>query len=346
MASPASNRPFVSFCFTTFKRGEVLRSTLLTVQRQTFSDFEVIVSDNDPAGSGRFYVESLNDPRFKYFPNNENLGMKPSFNKSLERSSGEFIVMIADDDPVYPEMLEVLVKLHKEYPGYGMYMGGCDWFCTDKQVAKMNNLRVGTNSCISSDYDLNYIKEFKTDEFITTLFTFGIFKHYLWSTAMVERQLLVSMGGVPDYGTPFLGDFAYMSIASAKKGCVVINRSLGCQTMHKENFGRNQDEQLPVLAKKFPTYLEDKLSGIDNWPKVKNVIRNFLGLWLVGHMAFLYKYKRINKIDYTSLTAAEQEVFSNEFMKKYKLKYVLKKRFPALHNTAVKLKKTFTGRRD
>src|ERR1044072_1080011 len=90
--------PKVSFCFTTFKRHDYLQSTLQSVKNQTFPDFEVIVSDNDPEQSGKQIVESF-DARFKYFPNNENLGMKKSFNKSLERSSGEFIVMIADDDP-------------------------------------------------------------------------------------------------------------------------------------------------------------------------------------------------------------------------------------------------------
>ena len=97
--------------------------------------FEVIVSDNDPECSGRYFVESLNDSRFIYSPNGTNLGMKASFNKSLNLSSGQFIVMIADDDPVYVDMLETLVKLSIEHPGYGMYMGGCDWFAKDKEAA-------------------------------------------------------------------------------------------------------------------------------------------------------------------------------------------------------------------
>src|SRR3954467_8136038 len=130
-------QPFVSFCFTTYKRQEFLKSTLTTVAVQTFTDLEVIVSDNDPEQSGRAVVEGMNDPRFKYFPNETNLGMKKSFNKSLERSSGRFIVMIADDDPVYPDMLETLAKLSKDYPDYGMYMGGSDWFCTNPKVAAL-----------------------------------------------------------------------------------------------------------------------------------------------------------------------------------------------------------------
>src|SRR4051794_22142619 len=129
--------PLVSFCFTTYKRGEILKATLKSVRRQTFSDFEVIVSDNDPECSGRSFVEGMNDLRFKYFSNGENLGMKPSFNKSVERSTGEFIVMIADDDPVYFDMLETLIQLNEKCPNYGLYMGGSDWLCTNPQVAKL-----------------------------------------------------------------------------------------------------------------------------------------------------------------------------------------------------------------
>src|SRR5688572_5340477 len=129
--------PLVSFCFTTFKRHDHLRATLQSILNQTFSDYEVIVSDNDPEQTGRKAVEGFNNPKFKYFPNAENLGMKKSFNKSLERSTGEYIVMIADDDPVYPDMLATLVQLKTNYPGYGMYLGGCDWFCTHHEVAKL-----------------------------------------------------------------------------------------------------------------------------------------------------------------------------------------------------------------
>ncbi|MFL5808244.1 MAG: glycosyltransferase family 2 protein, partial [Flavisolibacter sp.] len=136
------NKPKVSFCFTTYKRYEYLRSTLESVQRQTVSDFEVIVSDNDPEQSGRAIVESF-DSRFKYFPNEQNLGMKKSFNRSLDRSCGEFIVMIADDDPVYPDMLETLLQLTGKYPGHGMYLGGCNWFCTDPDLADFYNCDVG-----------------------------------------------------------------------------------------------------------------------------------------------------------------------------------------------------------
>lgn len=331
----SSISPLVSFCFTTYKRATHLYDTLKSVQNQTVKNFEVIVSDNDPDGSGKEVVERLTDERFKYFRNEENLGMKKSFNKSLERSTGEYIVMIADDDPVYPDMLETLMKLKTDFPNYGMYLGGCDWYCTHHEVAKLYGLKVGTNSCLSNNHDLNYTEVFSPSEFVKNLFTFKIFPHYLWSTGIVKREILIERGGVPDYGTPFLGDYAYMSIMGSHSGCVIINKSLGCQTLHNENFGRNQNEQLILAAKNFPEYLSEKMSYLKRWSEINQLIKNFVGVWLVSHLAFLHRYAEDKG---ESLTKAEREIFAIDFMRKYKLKYFLKRRFPVLHDQLVKAK--------
>ena len=316
-----------------------MQSTLQSILLQTFTDFEVIVSDNDVEQSGRAAVESLNDIRFKYFPNDENLGMKKSFNKSLERSSGSYIVMIADDDPVYPNMLKILYDLQNEYPGFGMYLGGCDWYCTSHEVGKLYNFKVGTNSCLSNNHDIGYKKSYSSNEFLKQLFSFGIFPHYLWSTGIVKREILIEMGGVPEYGTPFLGDYAYMSTIGVHSGCVIINTSLGCQTLHNENFGRNQNEQIVIAAQNFPAYLERKAGHLSEWPDIKQRMLKFVALWVVSHMSFLHHYyKKIGKYD-QSLKDAEKAVFKIAFIRKYKFKYNIKKKFPGLHDSLVKFKK-------
>ena len=331
--------PLVSFCFTTFKRHDYLLSTLESIRKQTFTDYEVIVSDNDPEGSGRSVVEGFKDIKFKYFPNNENLGMKKSFNKSLEHSSGQYIVMIADDDPVYPDMLETLINLKNKYPGYGMYLGGCDLYCTNFEIANLYGLKVGTNSCLSNKHNLNYEKAFTPSEFVKDIFLANIFSHYLWSTCIVKREVLIEMGGVPDYGTPFLGDYAYLSIMGSHSGCVVINKALGCQTIHAENFGRNQNEQLAVVVKNFPEYLSQKLSGMPQWDEIEKLMKRFVAIWVTGHMAFLHHLKDMQKDENKeSLKTAELLIFKNDFMKKYRLKYFLKKNLPLIHDLAVKLK--------
>jgi len=329
----------VSFCFTTFKRHDYLRSTLESVQKQTFTDFEVIVSDNDPEQTGRHIVQSF-DERFKYFPNNENLGMKKSFNKSLERSCGEYIVMIADDDPVYPDMLETLINLATKYPGHGMYLGGCNWFCTDPELADFYNCKVGVNSCLAHR-PIEEESEFDANDFLTNFFNFKIFPNYLWSTAIVKRKAMIEQGGVPDYGTAFLGDYAYMSIMGGHSGCAVINKALGHQTLHKQNFGRAQNEELILLAPKFFEYVSARLTKLKDWPVIKKNMEHFVAVWLVRHVAFLkaYSTSKNEKENLDELKTVAGKIFDTPFLRPYRLKYYLLTHFPFLHDKAVQWKK-------
>ncbi len=331
------SNPKVSFCFTTYKRHDYLRTTLESVKNQTISDFEVIVSDNDPGQTGRNIVESF-DVRFKYFPNNENLGMKKSFNKSLERASGEYVVMIADDDPVYPDMLETLLKLTETYPEHGMYLGGCNWFCTEPDLADFYNCKVGVNSCLAHK-PIDNVREYNANDFLLNFFNFNIFPNYLWSTAIVKRQVLIDKGGVPDYGTAFLGDYAYMSVVASHSGCVVINKALGHQTLHKQNFGRAQNQQLLILGNNFSDYVSKRLNHLKNWKIIEKNMQHFVAVWLVRHLAFLkaYSIASNDKENITELKEIEEKIFTG-FMKKYKLKYFLLTRAPKLHDRAVKLK--------
>jgi hypothetical protein len=270
--------------------------------------------------------------------------MKKSFNRSLDQSRGKFIVMIADDDPVYPDMLQTLYNLQLAYPGYGMYLGGCDWFCTSHDVGKLYNMDVGTNSCLSNEHDIDHIQAYPAAEFLKQLFSFGIFPHYLWSTGIVKREILVELGGVPEYGTPFLGDYAYLSANASHSGCVIINRSLGCQTLHSENFGRNQNEQIVTAANNFPGYVEQKASQLAEWPEIKKLMLRFTALWLVSHMSFLHRYYKKTGAGDQGLRQAELAVFNIPFVKKYRTKYFIKKKFPGLHDFLVRLKKKFRPR--
>src|SRR5450432_4216596 len=114
---------WVTFCMSTYKRPVLLKNALKLIAKQTFRNFEVVVSDNDPEGSAKPVVESFNDKRFRYFFNEEDLGMIRSYNKSIERASTPFIVMITDDDPVSDNLLEELFQLHNQYKGHSIYCG-------------------------------------------------------------------------------------------------------------------------------------------------------------------------------------------------------------------------------
>lgn len=331
-------QPFVSFCFTTYKRPDILIDTVKTIIQQSFADLEVIISDNDPEESGRKVEAVLQDTRVKYFPNKENLGMKKSFSKSLERSSGKYIVMIADDDPVYPGMLETLVKLEKEYPGFGVYMGGCNWYCVTAEMGKIYSLKVGATSCLAP-LDINTVRTYSAAEFLLNFFDYKILPHYLWSTAMVKREILMEKGGIPDYQTAFLGDYAYLSVMASHSGCVVINKDLGHQTIHNENFGRAQTEQIKTAIINFPVYVSERIAHVPGWPAIQTKMKHFVAIWALSHMAFLQQYyKKYEPEKSAGFAEVEKEVFDLPLMRPYKFKYFLKKQYPLLHNFLVKVK--------
>ncbi len=100
-----STKAWVSFCISTYKRPELLKQQLALLLTQTFKDFDIVVSDNDPEASANSVCQSLNDNRIRYFHNHDNLGMIKSFNKSIERAETDYIVMVTDDDPIQPEFL-------------------------------------------------------------------------------------------------------------------------------------------------------------------------------------------------------------------------------------------------
>jgi glycosyltransferase involved in cell wall biosynthesis len=331
-------QPFVSFCFTTYKRPAILRTTMESIGLQSFNDYEVIVSDNDPEQSGREAFSGL-DERFKYFPNEENLGMKKSFNKSLERSSGKYIVMIADDDPVYPDMLQTLVDLEKKHPGYGLYLGGSNYFFTNPVIAKFCGTKVGTNSCLAQE-NIDTVRVYNPESFLKNFFDLKIFPAYLWSCGMVKRDIIVAQGGIPDYETPFLGDYAYLSIMGSHSGAVVINRALGHQTVHEQNFGRGQNEQLITVVKNFIPYVTERIQHVKDFPSIEKSMHHFVASWIVTHVSFLKNYFKVyGDGNEALLDNLEKEIFALPLMKPYWKKYWLKQKSPFVHNFLVDLKK-------
>jgi len=332
--------PLVSFCFTTYKRKDFLKQTLKSILIQSFQDYEVIVSDNDPDQSAKEIFKDF-DKRFKYFPNDENLGMKKSFNKSLERSTGKYIVMIADDDPVYPDMLETLVRLKHQHPEFGMYLAGSNYFFTHPVIARLCNMHVGKNSCLA-DEEIDLIRLYSPCDFLKKFFDLKIFPAYLWSCCMVKREILIEKGGVPDYDTPFLGDYAYLSTMGSHSGCAVINRDVGHQTVHEQNFGRNQNDQLYKVGNNFIAYVSDKIKGVENWKEVEKSMKHFIASWYITHLSFLRNYYSIFRPEgIKELLAVEKDLFKSELMKPYRKKYWLKTNVPAIHDFLVVIKRKF-----
>jgi len=276
--------PLVSFCLATYKRQSYLKKTLQSILAQKGATIEIIVSDNDATESGKRVVNALHSSKITYFANQENLGMVASFNKTLSRARGKFVVFIADDDPLENIMLETLIPLTKKYPQCASYFGASNIFVEDEKVAQRYRLRLGKNSRRDKTKPLNEVNIYSPQNFAERFLNHKILPYMLWSTGIVRRSLVKKIKGMPDYGSPFLTDYAYILKVGMKAPMCVINRELGSQTIHADNFGRS-DRDVNTLVDGISTFYTHMQSIM----KLKRkLFQNFLSEWVVNHLLSVY----------------------------------------------------------
>ncbi len=91
--------PFFSICIPVYKNVEYLQMLLVSIQEQSFQDFEIIISDDSPDSSIESWI-SQNFPglEFQYFKNITPLGTPANWNHAISKSKGEWIKLMHDDD--------------------------------------------------------------------------------------------------------------------------------------------------------------------------------------------------------------------------------------------------------
>lgn len=94
--------------------GEALESLLA----QTYTDFEIIISDNASTDATPEICNEFmhRDKRIKYFCNPTNIGIYRNWNRTFELSSGEYFKWAAHDDLYAPTFVEKCIKILDQDP--------------------------------------------------------------------------------------------------------------------------------------------------------------------------------------------------------------------------------------
>jgi glycosyltransferase involved in cell wall biosynthesis len=83
--------PLVSVCIPTYARPGLLKEAVYSCLNQTFSDYEIVITDNsDDDDSGR-WIRQLDDPRIRYHKNERNIGGAGNFTKALSLARGKYV---------------------------------------------------------------------------------------------------------------------------------------------------------------------------------------------------------------------------------------------------------------
>jgi len=103
----------VSIGLPVYNGQDYLSAAIESLSRQTFGDFEIVISDN--ASSDRTpeicREFAASDPRIRYDRNERNLGAAANYNAVFARARGEYFKWASHDDFVAPDFLQRCVEV-------------------------------------------------------------------------------------------------------------------------------------------------------------------------------------------------------------------------------------------
>lgn len=110
--------PKVSVCIPVYNRPDYVAEAIESVLQQTFTDFELIITDNCSTDNTPEVIKNYaaKDKRVKYYRNQYNIGICSNINRVMLLSSGEYIKPLFSDDKLLPRCLELFVDALDNHP--------------------------------------------------------------------------------------------------------------------------------------------------------------------------------------------------------------------------------------
>jgi len=102
--------PAISVCIPTYNGAKYIAQTIESILNQTFTDFEIIVSDDGSSDNTLEIVGLFNDPRIVRIDRLSKVGAEANWNNAVANASASLVKLVCQDDLLYPQCLEVEVQ--------------------------------------------------------------------------------------------------------------------------------------------------------------------------------------------------------------------------------------------
>ncbi len=98
----------ISIVIPTRERADYLGASIRTALAIKDDALEVVVNDNASGDHTREVVEGFDDTRLLYFNAGARVSMRENFNLGVANSTGDYVIVIGDDDGVLPRQIQML----------------------------------------------------------------------------------------------------------------------------------------------------------------------------------------------------------------------------------------------
>ncbi len=198
--------PVISICLPVYNGEHYLKDAIDSALRQTFEDFELLISDDCSTDSSFELIRACaeSDTRIKHWRNSKNLGLFENYNEAMRHASGKYIKLYAQDDfwaeNILARELESLVSredvalvscARRIVDEHGhelkvMRERSCDTLMSYDEVLKENLL--GLKNAIGEPSTVMFARNHIGDGFDKTLYHLGDIEY--WFRVIGKHQYL------------------------------------------------------------------------------------------------------------------------------------------------------------
>lgn len=178
-----------------------LKECVESVLKQTFKNWEMIISDDGSTDGSREYLDSLSDPRIKVFKQNNNQGIFGNINFIFSKVTAPISQFLFQDDYfISPEALTTIIEYWKKAP-------------LEVGFARFNHS--GPSPCLTIALEKKITPEIlSTKKAPIWFFVFGCVASNM-SNVTLRTKIIEELGGFRQ-DLPYAGDFEFWTRASRK----------------------------------------------------------------------------------------------------------------------------------
>jgi glycosyltransferase involved in cell wall biosynthesis len=176
--------PLLSICIATKNREyyciEVIKDIL-----NTSEDIELCIADNSSTKKIADFIENIKDSRVKYEYDPNEISSIDNFNKCIELSTGEFVIMIGDDDTVLPTIYEQVKWMKQEEVDSLSFKYNIDYYWPNSSI---EDFKLGCLEYIP-DLELEY-KRIETENRLLRLLQEGIIQYQFYELPRIYHGII------------------------------------------------------------------------------------------------------------------------------------------------------------
>lgn len=186
------NDVFVTIGIPVYNVGLFIEHTLKSVLNQTYTNFELIITDDGSTDNTVDVIRSFNDPRIHLIVDGQNHGISYRLNQQIDLAKGKYFVRMDGDDLMFPDRVEKQVRYLEEHPNVDVVGAGAVIIDDDNHIIGMRNNKISCRKPIDAIKSIPFIhptvagkieffKRHKYDEKLS-----GVEDKDLWCRGLVD----------------------------------------------------------------------------------------------------------------------------------------------------------------